>query len=282
MRARSSTGPAWPGSSASSPSGRAIASCRAALALCDAEDGVFAALGLHPHEAGAVGDPELEELRELLEHPKAVAVGETGLDYYRDHAPRDRQAWAFRAQSALAAELGKPLVVHTRAADADTVAALEALPAGRAGRPALLLLVGAARARAGARLVRLVRRERHLPEGGRAALGGRACAGRAAAGGDRLPLPGSPARAREAKRARLRRARRRDARGGPRRRRRRPGGPDRAERNRRSSRCRERPPETRARPALAGRREHPPRDRQARRRSGRTTSSSRSAPAWGC
>jgi TatD DNase family protein len=107
--------------------GTSVASCRAALALCDAEEGVFAALGLHPHEAGAVGEPELDALRELLSHPKAVAVGETGLDYYRDLAPRDRQAWAFREQSALAAELGMPLVVHTRAADVDTVTALSAL-----------------------------------------------------------------------------------------------------------------------------------------------------------
>jgi TatD DNase family protein len=107
--------------------GTSIASCRAALALCEREEGVFAALGLHPHEAGGVGPRELEELRELLAHPKAVAVGETGLDYYRDLAPRERQASAFRAQAALAGELGKPLVVHTRAADEDTVAVLREL-----------------------------------------------------------------------------------------------------------------------------------------------------------
>jgi TatD DNase family protein len=107
--------------------GTSIASCRAALALCEREEGVFAALGLHPHEADGVGARELEELRELLAHPKAVAVGETGLDYYRDLAPRERQASAFRAQTALAGELGKPLVVHTRAADEDTVAVLREL-----------------------------------------------------------------------------------------------------------------------------------------------------------
>jgi TatD DNase family protein len=109
--------------------GTSVESCRAALALCEREDGVFAALGLHPHEAGAVGERELDELRALLEHPKAVAVGETGLDYYRDLAPRDRQADVFGAQAELAVELGKPLVVHTRAADEDTVAALSRLPA---------------------------------------------------------------------------------------------------------------------------------------------------------
>lgn len=109
--------------------GTDVSSCRQALALCDAEPGVFAALGLHPHEAGAVGEREVEELRTLLVHPRAVAVGEAGLDYYRDLAPRDRQAWAFREQVALARELGKPLVVHTRAADEDTAAALRELAA---------------------------------------------------------------------------------------------------------------------------------------------------------
>jgi TatD DNase family protein len=108
--------------------GTTIESCRTSLALCDEQEGVFAALGLHPHEAGSVGEREVDELRELLSHPKAVAVGETGLDHYRDLAPRDRQAWAFRAQGELAAAAAKPLVVHTRAADAETVAALRTLP----------------------------------------------------------------------------------------------------------------------------------------------------------
>jgi TatD DNase family protein len=73
---------------------------------------------VHPHEAGDPGD--LDELRELLAHPKAVAVGETGLDYYRDYAPHDEQAVLFEWQLALALETGKPVVIHTRAADDDT------------------------------------------------------------------------------------------------------------------------------------------------------------------
>ena len=108
--------------------GTTIESCRASLEFCERHDGVFAALGLHPHEAGGIGAPEFAQLRELLAHPKAVAVGETGLDYYRDLAPRDRQAESFRAQMEIAVELGKPLVIHTRAADEDTVAALRELP----------------------------------------------------------------------------------------------------------------------------------------------------------
>jgi TatD DNase family protein len=110
--------------------GTTVASCRVALALAEREEGVFAALGLHPHEAGSVGDADVERLRDLLEHPRALAVGETGLDYFRDYAPRDRQLAVFEAQAALAAETGKALVVHTRAADAETVRVLEALPAG--------------------------------------------------------------------------------------------------------------------------------------------------------
>jgi TatD DNase family protein len=108
--------------------GSGLDSCRRTLEICDGEDGVFAALGVHPHQAGEAGERELAGLRRLLEHPKAVAVGETGLDYYRDYAPRDRQAALFRAQIELAAEIGKALVVHSRAAGEDTAAALAAAP----------------------------------------------------------------------------------------------------------------------------------------------------------
>jgi len=102
--------------------GTDLESCRATLALAEREEGVFAALGFHPHKAGEEAD--LGALRELLAHPRAVAVGETGLDHLRDYAPRDRQETLFRAQAALAAELGRPIVVHTRAAERDTVAVL--------------------------------------------------------------------------------------------------------------------------------------------------------------
>jgi len=94
------------------------------LALADAHDGVYACLGVHPHEAGTVGPSDLDGLRELLAHPRAVAVGETGLDYFRDYAPRDAQRRLFDAQLTLAADLGKPVVIHTREADTDTLAAL--------------------------------------------------------------------------------------------------------------------------------------------------------------
>ncbi len=110
--------------------GTGIESSRAALALAEREDGVQAALGLHPHGAGAVGRSHLDELARLLRHPRAVAVGETGLDYYRDYAPRERQLALFRAQAALAEELGKPLVVHSRSADEETASVLSELSPG--------------------------------------------------------------------------------------------------------------------------------------------------------
>ena len=107
--------------------GSGLASCRETLAVATREDGVYAALGIHPHQAGEADDLDLVQLRELLAHPKAVAVGETGLDHYRNYAPRDRQAGLFRAQAALAADVGKALVVHTRAADEQTVSVLSEL-----------------------------------------------------------------------------------------------------------------------------------------------------------
>ena len=94
-----------------------------AVALADAHDDVYAVVGIHPHEAA--GDHDLGRIRELLAHPKAVAVGEIGLDYFRDYAPHDAQQRLFAAQLDLARDTGKPVVVHTRDADADTRAALE-------------------------------------------------------------------------------------------------------------------------------------------------------------
>jgi TatD DNase family protein len=99
-----------------------IAGSRETLARTEQYDGVYACLGVHPHAAVDPGD--LEVLRELLAHPRAVAVGETGLDYYRDYAPHDAQQRLFDAQLMLAREVGKPVVIHTRNADDDTRARL--------------------------------------------------------------------------------------------------------------------------------------------------------------
>lgn len=108
--------------------GTDLESCRRAIELAEREEGVFCSLGIHPHEAGSNGYREVAALGELLTHQKAVAIGETGLDYFRDYAPRDRQAALFGLQAALAVESGKALVVHTRAADDETAGILLELP----------------------------------------------------------------------------------------------------------------------------------------------------------
>lgn len=102
------------------------ASCRSALESAQAFPQVFAAIGRHPNEAHGFDDADLAELRALAAHERCVAIGETGLDFYREGAPRADQERAFRAQIGLARETGKPLVIHTRAADDDTLALLAA------------------------------------------------------------------------------------------------------------------------------------------------------------
>jgi TatD DNase family protein len=87
---------------------------------------VFLCVGVHPSEAAKVGDDYLPLLRDHAGHPRVVAIGETGLDFYRDYAPREDQEKWFRAQLALADELGLPLVIHQRSAREDVLAILEA------------------------------------------------------------------------------------------------------------------------------------------------------------
>jgi TatD DNase family protein len=101
------------------------ASCRAALKAAEDFPQVYAAIGRHPSETTGFDDADLAELKALAAHPKCVAIGETGLDYYRDYAPREDQRRAFEAQIELAHETAKPLVIHTRAAEDDTLALLE-------------------------------------------------------------------------------------------------------------------------------------------------------------
>jgi TatD DNase family protein len=100
------------------------ATCRAALEAAERYPQVLAAIGRHPNEATGFDDGHLAELQALAEHPRCVAIGETGLDYFRDHAPHDDQRRAFEAQIELARTTGKPLVIHTRAADDDTITTL--------------------------------------------------------------------------------------------------------------------------------------------------------------
>ena len=94
--------------------GTSVDDCRAALELADRHEGVFAILGIHPHEAGQVEEGTVHEVCRLQNHPKAVAVGEIGLDWYRDYAPREAQLRLFEAQLEMAADIGKPVVIHSR------------------------------------------------------------------------------------------------------------------------------------------------------------------------
>jgi TatD DNase family protein len=104
--------------------GTGLESSHEALRQAESDAGVSAVLGIHPHDAGGEEARRVPELRELLDHEHAVAVGETGLDYYRDYAPRDAQVRLFEKQLALAEELDLPAVIHTRAAVAETAAVL--------------------------------------------------------------------------------------------------------------------------------------------------------------
>jgi TatD DNase family protein len=102
------------------------ASCRAALAAAEAFPQVYAAVGRHPNAASGFDDADLAELEALAAHPRCVAIGETGLDYYREGAPAEDQRRAFLAQLELARRVGKPVVIHTRGADEETLALLGA------------------------------------------------------------------------------------------------------------------------------------------------------------
>jgi TatD DNase family protein len=94
---------------------------RAALAACEQYDEVFAAIGRHPNATAGVTDSQLDEVAALARGPGCVAIGETGLDFYRDRASRADQERAFAFQIELARELRKPLIIHTRAADDATI-----------------------------------------------------------------------------------------------------------------------------------------------------------------
>ncbi|HEV8015849.1 MAG TPA: TatD family hydrolase [Stellaceae bacterium] len=100
-------------------------------AIAESDPDIWCSVGVHPHEA-AVEPASAETLVALTQHPKVVGIGETGLDFYYEHSPRERQAEIFRAHIAAARETRLPLIVHTRDADPETIAILaeERPPAG--------------------------------------------------------------------------------------------------------------------------------------------------------
>lgn len=97
----------------------------AAIRLADAFPQVYATVGVHPHDAGKATPETWRKMRELLSHPKVLAVGEIGLDYYYGNSPREAQRAVFLEQLRLAAEARKPIVIHTREAWAETVGLLQ-------------------------------------------------------------------------------------------------------------------------------------------------------------
>lgn len=106
---------------------------RGALKLAEANADVWCTAGLHPHEAANASEGWVARVRELLAHPRVVAVGECGLDFHYDFAPRDAQFRVLEAQVELAAVSGLPLVIHARTADREMIDVLRDLPAGVRG-----------------------------------------------------------------------------------------------------------------------------------------------------
>ena len=107
------------------------------VATAERESDVWASIGIHPHEADEHPDVDTAKLVAAAAHPRVVGIGETGLDYYYDHSDRARQQASFRAHIAAARETGLPLIVHTRDAEADTIAILRD-EMGKGAFPALI------------------------------------------------------------------------------------------------------------------------------------------------
>ena len=167
--------------------GTGIESCRRALAHRRGERRRVAALGIHPHQAATADVGALDELRELLAHPRRSRSARPASTTSATTRRAARSGRCFDAQLALADDAGMPVVIHTRAADDDTRAALERFDG--TGDPPLLLVAALLDGGARARVLRLVCGQRHLPEGVDSARGRAARARRPPARRDRQPVP---------------------------------------------------------------------------------------------
>ena len=171
-----------------------------AIAAAERHEAVFATVGCHPTSAGGFDDARPRRSPALAAHEKVRAIGETGIDYYRETASPADQRRAFEAQIEIAREHGLPIVIHARDPEGETDGDRRGLrDPRRAGRrppgdPALLPRPLAGRGRDRARLVLLLLGDRHLPQGRGAARGGREAARRAGPGRDRRALPRSRSR----------------------------------------------------------------------------------------
>ncbi|MCK5381462.1 MAG: TatD family hydrolase [Candidatus Latescibacteria bacterium] len=113
--------------------GTDLSTSRASVTLSEQYDRVYAAVGCHPHDADTLSPDGLSQLAELTRGDKVVAIGETGLDFYRDRSPRDVQRWAFCDQIRLARTCRLPLIVHSRSADEETMRILHVEGAAEVG-----------------------------------------------------------------------------------------------------------------------------------------------------
>ncbi len=111
-------------------SGTDAQSSELAVEMAERFPAVYATVGVHPHEAGAVGGGDMSRLAELAAHPKVVGIGETGLDYYRNRSPQADQKRVFAAEMELAQNLALPVIIHTRRADVDSIPLLREHAAG--------------------------------------------------------------------------------------------------------------------------------------------------------
>jgi TatD DNase family protein len=115
--------------------GTNLASSQRAVGLAQEYEAIYAAVGMHPHDAKNLDGSALAELRALAQQPKVVAVGEIGLDFYRDLSPRDAQRRAFQAQLAWAAKMGKPVIIHDREAHGEIIEMLAGWAEGLSSSP---------------------------------------------------------------------------------------------------------------------------------------------------
>ena len=114
--------------------GETLSEIEGAVALAEADERIFATVGIHPHDAGGIRPDWYGRIEELARRPKVVGIGETGLDYHYMHSPKETQRDAFERFLRMGRETGLPVVIHTREADDDTVAILREARA-EAGRP---------------------------------------------------------------------------------------------------------------------------------------------------
>lgn len=99
--------------------GTDLESSKKAIELSEYYAGVYAAVGIHPHDVSAINEADIARLREIARHSRVVAIGETGLDFYRDYSPKPTQIQALKWHLALSAELELPIIIHCRQAEAD-------------------------------------------------------------------------------------------------------------------------------------------------------------------